>query len=469
MITIKNITLALVTILSSNYMLSSQDNRLGKVQTIINYFSKRSNSDSQAKSINDQETETRVPFSEIKQVFNVLEPERIKDLVFQYLDYIKPKTILIICDNVESVNTKSIGGTERVMIEITKELKNLDFEVGFMDIPYPCFTIGPNQISAYPNFFNNCGVQRQIKQKLDEFNPDYILINLHGIMSYQAACYCHNNNIPFTAFHSSRMPEVVSHNLHVPRWFPAYFVNRFLSKANCTLVPTLSFQKELQLEGLKNVILWPHGVDLHRFSVPDEKTKQMAIKTCNLQDKERPLILYVTRIAKEKNIDFFLKSNLPGTKILVGPASDGYKIEDLQKTYPNIVFTGPKTGNDLIKYYHSADIFGFTSKHDLFGLVLLEALASGLPIIAFNVHGPRDVAPNGCSVSLLAQSDKEFEDNAKQLWADIQSSRITSKGCRAYAERFSWARAAQILSQNLFNVHSTNSYLEQRENCKWSD
>jgi glycosyltransferase involved in cell wall biosynthesis len=382
------------------------------------------------------------------------------------------KRLLIFCDNVESVDTKSIGGTERVMIEITKELKAQNFNVGFMDIPYPHFGIGPNQISAYPNFWSDCGVQRHIAKKIQEFQPDSILINLHGIMSYQAACYCYNNWIPFTAFHSCRMPELISHNMGVPRWVPARFVNRFLSKAHNILVPTESFkqelEKELQIERLGKVVLWPHGVDLKRFNVPSEEEKQRAIIACGLQGRKRPFNLYVTRIANEKNIDFFLKSNLPGTKILVGPAADGYKLSQLSDKYPDIVIPGPQQGEALLDYYHCADLFVFTSKHDLFGLVLLEALATGLPIVAFDIAGPKDVVPRGCGVSYLAQTDKEFEACMRQAWSDLQTNKKTlSQQCRTYAEQFSWAKAAEILRANLVDIHTYNACLDHMSNSKF--
>ena len=100
------------------------------------------------------------------------------------------------------------------------------------------------------------------------------------------------------------------------------------------------------------------------------------------------MFLSVGRVAVEKNIEAFLHLDLPGTKVIVG---DGPARNALEETYPDAIFLGEKHGEELADIYAAADVFVFPSKTDTFGLVLLEALASGLPVAAFPVKGPRDV------------------------------------------------------------------------------
>jgi glycosyltransferase involved in cell wall biosynthesis len=130
----------------------------------------------------------------------------------------------------------------------------------------------------------------------------------------------------------------------------------------------------------------------------------------------------------------------------------GYSIPELQKQHPDIIITGPKRGKDLINYYHSADIFLFTSKNDSFGLVLLEALASGLPIVGFNTYGPRDVVPKGTGVSYLADKDEELQTCAVKAWEDLQNGLITHQQCRDYAAQFSWDVAVDKLLLSLTQI-----------------
>ena len=108
---------------------------------------------------------------------------------------------------------------------------------------------------------------------------------------------------------------------------------------------------------------------------------------------DRPVFLYVGRIAREKNIEAFLDLKLPGKKVVVG--GDGPHLATLQRKYQDAIFTGAKFGDELGRHYASADVFVFPSKSDTFGLVLLEAMSSGVPVAAFPVTGPIDLVRIG--------------------------------------------------------------------------
>jgi glycosyltransferase involved in cell wall biosynthesis len=103
---------------------------------------------------------------------------------------------------------------------------------------------------------------------------------------------------------------------------------------------------------------------------------------------KRPIALFVGRIAVEKNIEDFLRLPLDGTKVVIG---EGPQRAELESRYPEVRFLGKKLGEDLAEHYAAADVFVFPSRTDTFGLVLLEALASGVPVAAYPVPGPLDV------------------------------------------------------------------------------
>jgi glycosyltransferase involved in cell wall biosynthesis len=177
---------------------------------------------------------------------------------------------------------------------------------------------------------------------------------------------------------------------------------------------------ELTGQGIRNVHLWSRGVDLARF-------KPRAVDRFRLP---RPLFLYAGRVAVEKNLEAFLSLDLPGSKAVVG---GGPQLEDLRRRYPEVAFTGPKFGDDLAEHYASADAFVFPSLTDTFGNVLLEALACGVPVAAFNVMGPKDVVANG-SIGILGDDLRA---------AALAALDLDRRQCRAYAELFSWAACAR--------------------------
>ena len=130
--------------------------------------------------------------------------------------------------------------------------------------------------------------------------------------------------------------------------------------------PTLAC--ELATRGFNNVRLWPRGVDAELFR------PRVGV------DLPRPIFLTVGRLAVEKNLVAFLALDLPGTKVVVG---DGPSRALLERKFPDAIFVGARRGEALANIYSAADVFVFPSRTDTFGLVLLEALASGLPLAAF--------------------------------------------------------------------------------------
>jgi glycosyltransferase involved in cell wall biosynthesis len=193
------------------------------------------------------------------------------------------------------------------------------------------------------------------------------------------------------------------------------------------MAATPALASELRTRGFRNVELWPRGVDTGQFH---PRAADLGLP--------RPVFLSVGRVAVEKNLEAFLELDLPGTKVVVG---DGPARTALARKYPNAVFLGARQGEQLAEAYAAADIFVFPSKTDTFGLVLLEALASGLPVAAFPVTGPRDVigtAPVGA-----------LNDDLRM--ACLSALAISPQACLAFAARYTWEASARAFV-NIANV-----------------
>ena len=245
-------------------------------------------------------------------------------------------------------------------------------------------------------------------------------------MGLSARRYCVRHGIPFTTAFHTRFPEYVHARFGVPvSW--SYAVLRWFHRPSASvMVATETVARELAARGFTNIKSWGRGVDTDLFRPRGDLIKGMS----------RPVMLYVGRIAVEKNIESFLRLDLQGTKLVVG---DGPQLPELRNRYPNAVFVGAKEGEDLVAHYSAADVFVFPSLTDTFGLVLLEALACGVPIACFPVAGPIDIvgtAPVGCLDYDLA--------------AAIRGALIMSRDdCRRYAESFSWAASARQFLENV--------------------
>lgn len=191
------------------------------------------------------------------------------------------------------------------------------------------------------------------------------------------------------------------------------------------MVATPSLAAELQQRGFTNILPWTRGVDTHLFKPRPDRLFGAG-----------PVLLYVGRVAVEKNLQPFLDLDVPGQKVVVG---NGPALEDLRARYGRVIFTGPQFGEALARHYASADVFVFPSLTDTFGIVLLEAMASGVPVAAFPVTGPVDVVAQGVSGCLS-------ENLGEAVRAALTLDR---NDVRRYALRFSWCRTAEMFLRNI--------------------
>ena len=222
--------------------------------------------------------------------------------------------------------------------------------------------------------FPQSGVEKQIR----EFDPDVLHIATEGPLGMAARRFALRNDLPFTTAYHTRFPEYVHARLRLPLSWSYAWLRRFHGPSKGVMAPTQVVVDDLQANGFKNVRLWSRGVDSNIFR-PQESRRL---------DSTRPIFLYVGRVAVEKNVEAFLELDLPGSKWVVGT---GPALERIQARHPHVNYLGLLDREELAKVYAAADVFVFPSRTDTFGLVLLEAMACGLPVAAYPVTGPRDV------------------------------------------------------------------------------
>jgi len=269
----------------------------------------------------------------------------------------------------------------------------------------------------------------RIAQALQQFTPDCIHIATEGPMGLAARRYCVRHRLDFTTAYHTRFPEYLAARRLLPKAITYGLLRWFHKRSQAVMVPTPAMKLALQRQGFRNVALWGRGVDTDHFRpVPEDHA-------CI----ERPLFLYVGRVAVEKNIEAFLRLDLPGTKWVVG---DGPQYEELARRYPQVRFLGAKGHEELPAYYNCADVFVFPSKTDTFGLVLLEAMACGIPVAAYPVEGPIDVVEHGVSGILDADLGQ----------ACMRAIGLDPIAVRSHAERRSWESATQQFLQHLHLV-----------------
>lgn len=260
---------------------------------------------------------------------------------------------------------------------------------------------------------------------IEDFSPDVVHLATEGPLCIAARRWCRRVGRGFTTAYHTQFPDYISARTRLPaEWFWRY-MRWFHGTAEAILTATPTLRKTLIAHGLTKVRHWGRGVDLTQFNpkVPPHP---------EIWKYPKPIQLYVGRVAVEKNLGAFLEIENRGTKIVVG---DGPAREALEQQYPDAVFLGAMTGSALAAAYTAADIFVFPSKTDTFGLVMIEALACGVPVAAYPVMGPIDILRP--EVGIMAE----------QLGDAIeQGLHLNRQTCAAYARQFTWeASAAQFI------------------------
>jgi Glycosyltransferase len=321
-----------------------------------------------------------------------------------------------------------VNGVVRTLETLTAELHKAGHEV---------VVIGPGHFRSvacptYPEIRLALKPGRRLAQLIEAAQPCAIHIATEGPLGWAARRYCLRRHLPFTTAYHTKFPEYIQARFRVPLPLSYAVMRRFHGKSARVMVATQGIEDELVKRGFGNIGRWSRGVDTELFR-PRPEARGVGGPFAGLP---RPVFLYVGRVAVEKNIQAFLDLDLPGSKAVVG---DGPLLAELKRRYPDVRFTGARFGEDLAVHYAAADVFVFPSRTDTFGLVLLEALASGLPVAAYPVPGPLDVI--GRSPAGVLSDDLRG--------AALAARAIGGDTARAHALTFSWGACTRQFLDNL--------------------
>ena len=314
-----------------------------------------------------------------------------------------------------------VNGVVRTLGHMAREARALGTEIEFL-APGEFFTL---PMPSYPEIRLALPPPGAVERRLDSVKPDAIHIATEGPLGHAMRRVCIKRSLPFTTSLHTRFPDYLADRLPLPaRWTQNLtwaWLRRFHAPGAAVLAATPTLAKELECRGFKNVKLWPRGVDAQLFR-PRE---------ASALDLPRPIFLTVGRLAVEKNVEAFLALDLPGSKLVVG---DGPARASLARAFPDAVFVGAKQGEALAELYASADVFVFPSRTDTFGLVLLEALASGVPVAAYPAAAPCDVI-GSAPVGVL---DEDLQR------ACLEALECSRDECREFALGMTWEESARI-------------------------
>jgi glycosyltransferase involved in cell wall biosynthesis len=318
-----------------------------------------------------------------------------------------------------------VNGVVRTLTSLARTAKGLGVDVeflspeGFVTAPLPTY---PGLRLALPS-------RRRIAQRIEAAKPDAIHIATEGPIGHRVRSYCLRRGWPFTTSYTTRFPEYIAARWPIPEGLIYAMLRRFHAAAAVTMVATPSLEAELRERGFAHLGRWTRGVDTDLFC-PDRATELPF---------PRPIFVCVGRVAVEKNLEAFLSLDLPGTKMIIGT---GPQLGELKRRYPEAKFLGQIENGTLAAHLAAADVFVFPSLTDTFGVVQLEALASGVPVAAFPVTGPKDVI-GGHPVGVL---DSDLRS------ACLGALDVSRKACRDFALCYSWETSARQFIGHLRDV-----------------
>src|SRR5271170_1094154 len=309
-----------------------------------------------------------------------------------------------------------VNGVVRTLGSLARAAGKLGVDIEFLS-PDGFWTF---PVPTYPGLRLALPSRKKIAQRIEAAKPDVIHIATEGPIGHAVRAYCLRIGRPFTTSYTTRFPEYISARSPIPVQWVYNVLRRFHGAATVTMVATPSLTTELRERGFTNLGMWTRGVDVDLFR-PDR-----AIEL----DFPRPIFMSVGRVAVEKNLEAFLSLDLPGSKVVIGTGPQEAK---LKREFPEAKFLGALENGTLAAHLASADVFVFPSRTDTFGIVQLEALASGVPVAAFPVTGPKDVVGDK-PIGVLD------EDLGRACMDALQLSR---DACRKFALDYSWENSAR--------------------------
>lgn len=314
------------------------------------------------------------------------------------------------------------NGVVRTLENVAAAARELGADISFLT-PEPFRTF---PLPSYPEIRVAVAWPGTVARRLSALDPDHVHIATEGPLGIAANRWCRARKACFTTSYHTRFPEYIRQRFPVPERLSYAWLRHFHNAAAGVMVATPSLAGELAARGFQRILPWGRGVDADLFRPIADATLPMP----------GPIFLFVGRIAPEKNLEAFLKLDLPGSKVLVG---DGPSRTELQAKYPAAHFLGLLHGEDLARAYAASDVFVFPSLTDTFGVVVLEAMAAGVPVAAFPVTGPLDTL-EGTGAGVVDWDLKAAALAALAIPASVP---------RAVALRHSWEACARSFLANI--------------------
>ncbi len=322
------------------------------------------------------------------------------------------------------------------------------------------FFLYPERKIAIPRY-------REIKDNLDEFNPDIIFIVTPFAIGLMGLRYAKENGLPMVSNYSTDFPKYLRHyKLEILENALWTFFKWFHSYSYINLCPSTVTKLDMETHGIQNVELWSRGIETGEFS-PQKRSEELRKQYCS--DNNEKILLYVGRVAPEKELSVLMdsakllnKKNLRFKLLVIGdgPSKQEFENENIK----NVVFVGYKTGDELKSYYASADIFTFPSSSETYGNVILEAMASGLPVVAPFAGGIRENLidmENGIAFS--SGDSQAMADKIEKIINNEELKNNLSKNAREHTLSKSWNEIYSNLFRrfreviNLYNLRFTKT------------
>jgi len=280
---------------------------------------------------------------------------------------------------------------------------------------------------------------RALRQRLGDAAPDVVHIATEGPLGWAARRECRRRGWAFTTAFHTKFPEILHAALRVPLGCTYTLFRHFHRASSGVMVPTQGVLEMLEQRGFQRLRPWTHGVDTRLFAYAARPAP-----CAPLGALPRPLSLYVGRVSYGKGIADFLAVDIPGSK---GVCGVGPLEASLRARFPQVVWLGLLPRHELAGVYAAADVFVFPSRSETFGLVLLEAMACGVPVAAYPVDGPLQVLGDSGAGAM--------DPDLAVAWR--QALRVSRGAARARAQAFGWARATELFLQHLVLVHTGTS------------
>jgi len=347
--------------------------------------------------------------------------------------------ILIVTD----AAAPQVNGVVRTLAATAQALKDMGHEI-------LVFGPDPTRSTAVSlPFYKEISIEffsgPRLRQTVKTFAPDSIHIATEGPLGWAARRLCLKRGWRFTTAYHTRFPEYAAARVPAParplvEALVYRMLRRFHAPSEAVMVPTQSLLDALAQRGFSRLVLWSRGVDTQRFS-PREKNEKPFVPFGGLT---RPLLLSVGRVAKEKNLEPFLRLDSAGSKVVIGDGPDRARLATL---YPRVRFLGAITDLEILaRAYAAADLFVFPSRSETFGLVLLEACAAGLPIAAYSGCTSEDIFPPQETRAFVVL-DKTLQKAVEKALALPQPQ--ASDLARAFALKRGWEASARVFLTHL--------------------